>query len=404
MKTGDLIPYERNPRNNKDAIDKVAESIRAFGFKVPIVIDGNNVIVAGHTRWLAAKRLNLKSVPCIKADDLTPEQVQAFRLADNRVAEFSKWDKKLLKQELKALSELNFDMSAFGFGNDDIREVVEDDYIEEIPETPKSQRGDIYQLGIHRVVCGDSTNADDMALLMGGEQADLILTDPPYNVNYEGGALKKRHKIANDNLSPEDFTVFLSETFRNGYASLKDGGSLYSFCATKSWDSFRRSLENSGFTYQQMIVWVKNAIVLGRSPYQHMFEPILFCRKGEKSTSWFGNRKQKDVIENIDLMDEYQLRMFVKDQWEGTDVIKANKPNASKLHPTMKPIKLLEIMVRNSSLEGDTVLDLFGGSGSTLVTCEQMKRKSLTIEIDPAFVDVIIDRWERFTGRKAEKL
>lgn len=291
-----LIPYERNPRNNKDAIDKVAESIRAFGFKVPIVIDGNNVIVAGHTRWLAAKRLNFKTVPCIKADDLTPEQVQAFRLADNRVAEFSKWDKKLLKQELKALSELNFDMSAFGFGNDDIREVVEDDYIEEIPEEPKTKRGDIYQLGIHRVVCGDSTNADDMALLMGGEQADLILTDPPYNVNYEGGALKKRHKIVNDNLSSEDFTVFLSEAFRNGYAGLKDGGSLYSFCATKSWDSFRRSLE------------------------------------------------------------------------------------------------------------GDVVLDIFGGSGSTLITCEQMKRKSLTIEIDPAFVDVIIDRWERFTGRKAEKL
>lgn len=375
-KLGEVRPYEKNPRKNDEAVKYVAESIKQFGFKVPIVIDNDGVIVAGHTRWKAAKKLGLKTVPCIVARDLTDEQIKAFRLADNKVAEKAEWDFDLLSSELDDL--FDFDMTVFGFEEMSLgeeAEVVEDDFDSELPEEPKSKLGDIYQLGNHRLMCGDSTSVTDVEKLMGGQLADMLLTDPPYNVDYEGGT-KDKLTIKNDNLGNEEFRQFLVDAFSNADMAMKQGAVFYIWHADVEGYNFRGAVIDTGWKVRQCLVWNKNSMVMGRQDYQWKHEPCLYGWKEGASHLWAADRKQ-------------------------TTVIDFKRPTKNDLHPTMKPIGLFDYQIKNNTKGGDIVLDLFGGSGTTIMACEQNGRKAYTMEFDPRYVDVIIKRWEEFTGQKA---
>lgn len=372
----DLKPYENNPRKNDDAVKYVAESIKEFGFKVPIVIDKDNVIVAGHTRYKAAKKLGMTEIPCIIADDLTDEQIKAFRLADNKVAEKAEWDFDLLNTELDDIIDL--DMELFGFEDalqDDAEEAVEDEFEVELPAEPKSKLGDIYQLGDNRLMCGDSTVLEDVEKLMGGVQADMLLTDPPYNVNYEGKT-KDKLKIKNDKMDNDNFRQFLIDAFSNADMVMKPGAVFYIWHADSEGYNFRGACFDVGWTVRQCLIWNKNSMVMGRQDYQWKHEPCLYGWKEGAGHLWASDRKQ-------------------------TTVINFDKPTRNDMHPTMKPIPLFDYQIKNNTKGGDVVLDLFGGSETTIMACEQNGRRGYSMEYDPRYVDVIIARWEKFTGEKA---
>lgn len=371
----EIKEYENNPRNNDNAVEYVANSIKEFGFKVPIIIDKNNIIVAGHTRYKASKLLGIDEVPCIVADDLTEEQIKAFRLVDNKSAELATWDLDLLNMELESITDL--DMELFDFNIEkDLKEVVDDDYEVELPEEPKSKLGDIYKLGNHYLMCGDSTKKEDVDRLMNNQLADLIVTDPPYNVNYEGKT-EDNLKIMNDNLEDTNFYSFLKQAFDNLFVHTKEGGAVYIFHADTEGLNFRKAFKDSGYKLAQCLVWIKNTFVMGRQDYQWRHEPILYGWKLGAS------------------------HYFVDDRTLDT-VLEFDKPNRNAEHPTMKPIELIAYLIKNSSKKDEIVLDLFGGSGSTLIACEQLERKAYMMELDPRYCDVIIDRWEKFTNKKAE--
>ena len=380
-----LIPYINNPRKNNAAVDKVAASIKEFGFKVPIIIDGDNVIVAGHTKLLAAKKLGLESVPCVIADDLTPAQIKAYRIADNKTAEFAEWDDELLKIELEALEGLDFDLDLTGFDRSEIDKLLvngdgsgteEDDFdsdkaLEEI-KTPITQVGDIWLLGRHRLICGDSTSPNDVSKLMNGQQSDLVLTDPPYNIDYEGGT-KDKLKILNDKMKDDKFLLFLVSAFKNMYEFSKKGAAIYVFHADSEGYNFRAAFKQAGYQLRQCLIWVKNSLVMGKQDYQWQHEPVLYGWKDGASHSWFSDRKQ-------------------------TTLIKYDKPHKNADHPTMKPVGLCGYFIGNSSKEGDIVLDLFGGSGSTMIACEQTGRICYLSELDPKYCDVIVKRYIEQAG------
>lgn len=374
----DLKPYEKNPRRNDEAVKFVASSIKEFGFKVPIIVDKDMIIIAGHTRYKAAKRLKLKEVPVIMADDLTDEQVKAFRLADNKVAERSEWDFDLLTDELIDILDINMEQFGFEFDGGVEDEVQEDDFEIEPPKEPKAKLGDIYQLGRHRLMCGDSTNVEDVEKLMNGSQADLLLTDPPYNVDYEGKT-KEALKIENDHMGDDSFYQFLYDIFTNAYAVMKDGASFYVWYASKEVVNFTKSITEAGLTVKQELIWNKNSMVMGRQDYQWKHEPCLYGWKETASHNWYSDRKQ-------------------------TTVIDIDRPTRNSLHPTMKPIPLFDYLIKNSSKKGDVILDLFMGSGTTLMACEQNDRVAYGMEFDPRYVDVIVERWEQFTGEKAVRI
>ena len=396
LKLDQLHPYENNPRKNDEAVKYVAESIKEFGFKVPIVIDKNNVIIAGHTRYKAAKKLKLTEVPCIVADDLTEEQVKAFRLADNKVGE---------------LADLNMNMDVFGFEEFDIEDNapdVEEDYYEpDPPNEPKSKPGDIFKLGEHFLMCGDSTKYEDVMKLLDNDTVDLVVTDPPYNVNYEGTA----GKIENDNMSSVQFLEFLTDAFANIEAALKPGGAFYIWYASREHINFEQALINNNLQVREQLIWVKNSLVLSRQDYHWRHEPCLYGWKDGAAHYFVDDRSQTTVFEDkpdIEKMSKGEMKQLLKSIYEedgiSTSILHEAKPTSNDQHPTMKPIKLIGRLVANSSKKHEKVLDLFGGSGSTLIACEQLNRKSYTMEYDPKFVDVIIDRWEIFTGEKAVKL
>lgn len=374
----EIKPYEKNPRKNNNAVEYVANSIKEFGFKVPIVIDKDGVIVAGHTRYKASKKLGLEKVPCIIADDLTPEQIKAYRLADNKVSEKSEWDFDLLQDELSELNDL-IDMSAFDFDvNIDVEkessgEAQEDNFEPELPENPKAKLGDIYQLGNHRLMCGDSTNITDVEKLMDGVKADMLLTDPPYNVNYEG----KAGKLENDNMDNDSFRQFLRDALSTANSVMRDGATFYIWHSDSEGYNFRGACNDVGWKVRQCLIWNKNAIVMGRQDYHWKHEPCLYGWKSGASHLWNSDRKQSTVID-------------------------MPKPAKSELHPTMKPIQLFDYQIKNNTKIGASVLDLFGGSGTTIMACEQNNRIAYTMELDPKYVDVIIERWEKFTGKKAK--
>ena len=379
MNITELKPYEKNPRINDNAVEYVANSIKEFGFKVPIVIDQNYVIVAGHTRLKAAKQLGLKEIPVIIADDLTPEQIKAFRLADNKTAEFATWDNDLLLGELMDLKTESFDMLPFGFidESESYQEVEEDDYEINFPDEPISKYGDVYKLGDHVLMCGDSTK-EDVKTLMNDIKVNLFITDPPYNVDYEGKT-KDNLKIMNDKMENANFKAFLIDAFKNADSVMNEGAAFYIWHADSEGFNFRSACTEIGWTIRQCLIWNKNSMVMGRQDYQWKHEPCLYGWKDGAAHNWYSDRKQTTVLE-------------------------FNKPSKNELHPTMKPIDLISYQIQNSSKQNDKVLDLFGGSGSTLIACEQLNRSCYMMELDPKYVDVIIDRWETFTGKKAIKL
>lgn len=367
--------YENNPRNNDGAVEYVANSIKEFGFKVPIVLDKNNIIVAGHTRYKAAKLLNITEIPCIIADDLSDEQVKAFRLIDNKAAELASWDIDLLNLELENIKDIDMELFDFQISNI-LDNVVDDEYEVELPEDPKTKNGNIYKLGNHYLMCGDSTNAEDVKKLMNNQLADLIVTDPPYNVNYEGKT-DNNLKIMNDNMEDNQFYSFLESAFINLYDSIKAGGSIYVFHADTEGLNFRKAIMSSGFKLAECLVWVKNAFVMGRQDYHWKHEPVLYGWKPGASHYFINDRSQSTVLE-------------------------FDKPIRNEEHPTMKPIDLIAYLINNSSKKDEIVLDLFGGSGTTMIACEQTNRKAFIMELDSRYCDVIVDRWEKFTNQKAE--
>lgn len=371
-KISEIRPYENNPRDNSKAIDAVAASIREFGFKVPIVIDKNGVIVAGHTRYEASKKLGLEEVPCVIADDLTDEQVKAFRLADNKTAELASWNPELLEVEMSGIESI--DMTEFGFIEPEKAEAVEDDFEIEPPEEPTAKRGEIWQLGAHRVMCGDSTDVSDVKKLLGGVQADLYLTDPPYNIGYEGKT-KKKLTIENDIQDSDSFRNFLVLAFSAAKEVMKAGAAFYIWHADTEGYNFRGACMDVGWQVRENLIWSKDVFTLGRQDYQWRHEPCLYGWN-EGSHAWYSDRKQSTILEFA-------------------------RPKRSEEHPTMKPIPLFDYQIRNSSKEGDIVFDSFGGSGTTIMACEQNGRKGYCMELDPKYVDVIIKRWETFTGKKA---
>lgn len=376
-----IKPYNYNPRNNDKAIDVVANSIKEFGFKVPIIIDKNNIIVTGHTRYKASIKLGLDSVPCIIADDLTEEQIKAFRIADNKTSEIATWDSELLNKELKELSDFKIDMLDYGFKEIDLNFNEDIDYYivdeEEIKNIiPKSKRGEVYKLGNHVLMCGDSTDVKDVNKLVGKNKMDLLITDPPYNVNYNGKT-KDKLTIQNDNLGKNDFKNFLKKSFKAADLVMKKGAVFYIWHSDTESLSFRQACNEINWDIRECLIWNKNAFVMGRQDYQWKHEPCLYGWKSGASHIWNGDRKQATVID-------------------------LNKPVRSELHPTMKPVELFSYQIKNSSNKYDNVLDLFGGSGTSLIACENLNRHCYTMELDPRYVDVIIKRWEESTGKKAE--
>ena len=370
-KPSELSIYENNPRNNDAAVDAVANSIKEFGFKVPIVITKDLVIIAGHTRLKASLKLGLVSVPCIVADDLTEGQIKAFRLADNKTAELASWDFTKLESELESIE---MDMSVFGF--EDLESKVPDnatdddfDPTEELTETPYTKKDDIYLLGNHRVMCGDATIKESVDKLIQDEKVDLTFTDPPYNVDYEGTA----GKIMNDKMEDNTFYLFLFQAFKNMFDHTKPGGAIYVCHADTEGINFRTAFKNAGFKLAECLVWVKNALVLGRQDYHWRHEPILYGWR-EGAAHYFIDDRTQDTI------------------WE------YNKPKRNEEHPTMKPLELCGRAIANSSRVGEIVLDLFGGSGSTLISSDQLQRKARLMELDERFVDVIVKRYIKYKG------
>lgn len=413
-----LAPYPKNARTHSDAqIAKIAKSIQEFGFINPVLIDKKNMIIAGHGRVLAAKQLGMDKVPCLRIEGLTDEQIRAYILADNRLAEDAGWDEEILKTELQELKDNGFDISLTGFGIDDIafddidfsdQDGGIDDLEEKAQEDPIAISGARYQLGDHILMVGDSTKPEDVKKLMGGASADLCITDPPYNVDYTGGT---GMKIQNDNMPELKFIEFLAAAFGNMKAVLREGGVFYIWYSSSSIKSFLTALFESGLDVRQTLIWVKNTFTLGRQDYQWRHEPCLYGWK-EGSAHYFTEDRTKSTVfekyTDIDALTELQakelLRRFYSERQTPSTTLHENKPTKSELHPTMKPVALIERQIENSSLENDIVLDLFGGSGTTLIACENKHRKCYMMEYDQHYADVIIKRWEELTGRKAELL
>lgn len=415
---GWLTPYDNNPRNNDEAVEPVANSISEFGFKVPIVTTSDGEIINGHTRWKAAKKLKLKTVPVIIADDLTEEQVRAFRLADNKVAEIAQWDIELLLSEIESVD--NLDMTLFGFTDSDYTlddfedeetgtDISEDEIESEGDSVSSVEYGDIYQLGRHRLMCGDSTSAGDMKELVDGEKIDLYVTDPPYNVAYEGKT-EEAMTIQNDSMDDASFRQFLRDAFSVADQHLKPGGAFYIWHADSEGLNFRAAVKEAGWLLKQNLVWVKNSIVLGRQDYQWKHEPCLYGWKDGASHYFIDNRSLATVIEedeeNLKEMTKGELISYIKTMQENspTSIFYEDKPVRSDIHPTMKPLKLIARCVLNSSKKGERVLDSFNGGGSTLMVCEKTERIYYGMELDPVYVERTIKRWEEETGLKAEKI
>lgn len=373
-----LVPYVRNPRRNDDAVPKMAGLIKEFGFKVPVVIRSDGEVVDGHLRLKAARQLGMEQVPVVLADEWTPAQVKAFRLAVNRSAEWAEWDEELLKLELADLKLEDFDLDLIGFEDvalDDggTEGLTDPDEVPEMQEQPVTREGDIWLLGKHRLMCGGSTDAGSVALLMDGKLADMWLTDPPYNVAYEGGT---GMTIINDSMEDGKFREFLRGAYSAADSVMKPGGAFYVWHADSEGYNFRGAARDVGWQVRQCLIWEKSSLVLGRQDYQWSHEPCIYGWKDGAAHYWGSDRKQ-------------------------TTVMHFDKPSRSELHPTMKPVALFEYEMLNSSKPGDIVLDSFGGSGTTIIAAEKNGRRAMAMEMDPKYCDVIVRRWQDFTGQEA---
>lgn len=390
-KVSDLIPYVNNSRTHSDAqVSQICASINEFGFTNPVLIDEKDSIIAGHGRLLASKKLGMEEVPCIVLEGLTEAQKKAYIIADNKMALNAGWDEELLKIELENLKELDFNLELTGFNVDELDdilgkneeevEIVEDE-VPEVPEEPKAKLGDIYQLGNHRLMCGDSTNIEYVSKLMNGEKADMVFTDPPYGVSASGGRSQTKDKlgmkaIVNDELRKDDLTQFLSNFI--SVMKYKDGASIYICYPWATQKEFTEAILNNNLKIKNCIIWDKKVFGLnGFKGYRPQYEMIYFCCK--EDFEWYGDKAQSNI---------WQISREINREEQGN-------------HPTPKPIELIAKALNNSSKQEDIILDVFGGSGSTLIACEQLNRNCYMMELDPHYVDVIINRWEQFTGKKA---
>jgi site-specific DNA-methyltransferase (adenine-specific) len=373
-----LKPYEKNTRKHqKKDVDNIARSIEKYGMCDAIGIWGEqNIIVEGHGRLLACKQLGMTEVPCVRLDHLTDEQRREYAIAHNATAELSEWDLDVLPDELAELDLSDFD---FDFGIEDEEEETEivEDEAPEVDEDaePIAKLGDIWQLGRHRLMCGDSTSIDDVEKLMGGQLADMLLTDPPYNVAYEGKT-KDHLTIQNDSMDNDSFRQFLRDAFTSADTVMKKGAVFYIWHADSEGYNFRGACFDIGWKVRQCLVWNKNSMVMGRQDYHWKHEPCLYGWKEGASHLWASDRKQTTVI-------DYQ------------------RPTKADIHPTMKPVGLFDYQIKNNTKGGDVVLDLFNGSGTTIMACEQNGRVARCMELDPRYVDACVKRWENFTGEKA---
>jgi DNA modification methylase len=384
---GELIPYAHNPRTHTDAqVAQIAASIREFGWTNPVLVDGENGIIAGHGRVLAARKLGLQRVPVIELSHMSEAQKRAYVLADNQLALNAGWDEDLLRVELADLSELGFDMSLIGFGAGELNRLLagdsrtgltEDDDAPELPKQTVTQPGDLWIMGEHRLLCGDATMLADVERVLEGRLADMAFTDPPYNVAYGSSAKDKlrgnKRKILNDDLGA-GFEVFLHDACANILAVTK--GAVYVCMSSSELHTLQRAFTAAGGKWSTFVIWAKSTFTLGRADYQRQYEPILYGWKEGSDHYWCGARDQGDL-------------------WP------FDKPARNDLHPTMKPVALVERALRNSSKTKDIVLDPFGGSGSTLIACARANRQARLVELDPKYCDVIVRRWQAWTGEQA---
>ncbi|ADL53650.1 site-specific DNA-methyltransferase [Clostridium cellulovorans] len=376
-----LIPYVNNARtHNAEQINKLRASLREFGFINPVIIDGDYNIIAGHGRVMAAKEEHIEEVPCVLADHLTPAQKKAYIIADNRMAQDAGWDEELLRIEIEALQAEAFDIGLTGFEEQEIADLfgTEDDKVEDddfdlndaLEKAAFVKRGDVWQVGRHRLMCGDATSEEDVATLMDGKKANLIVSDPPYGVSFQSS---DGLTIQNDSIKGEEFYNFLLQAFKNMAAHLEKGGAAYIFHADTEGLNFRRAFQDAGFHLAGCCIWVKNSLVLGRSDYQWQHEPVLYGFLQNGKHPWYSDRSQT-TIWNFD------------------------KPKRNKNHPTSKPLDLLAYPIGNSSQANGIVVDTFGGSGSTLMACEQTNRICHTMELDEKYASVILRRYVEDTG------
>jgi site-specific DNA-methyltransferase (adenine-specific) len=380
-----LIPYARNSRTHSDGqVAQIASSIKEFGFTNPVLIDGGGGIIAGHGRVLAARKLGMSEVPCIRLDHLTEAQKRAYVIADNRLALNSGWDTEMLKVEFADLQELGFDLELTGFDLDEIKELLapvgtegltDPDDAPPLPEHPRTVPGDIWVMGKHRLQCGDSTSMDDLAKLTDGQLVDMWLTDPPYNVAYEGGT-KEKLTIKNDSMADDQFRQFLRDAYTAADTVMKPGAVFYIWHADSEGYNFRGAAQDAGWKVRQCLIWKKSSMVMGRQDYHWKHEPCLYGWKEGAGHLWAADRKQTTILE-------------------------FEKPTRNGEHPTMKPVALFEYQLLNNTKGGDQVLDSFGGSGTTLIAAEKNGRVARIMELDPKYCDVIVKRWQDFTGKIA---
>jgi DNA modification methylase len=383
-----LIPYVNNSRKHSDEqVAQIAASIKEFGWTNPILVDGTNGIIAGHGRLMAARKLGMTEVPVIELSHLSDTQRKALIIADNKLAMNAEWDNDLLTIELNDLLADDFALEILGFDKDELAALLEPEVVEgltdeddvpELPEEPKTKPGDIYKLGNHRLMCGDSTSIDAVDKLMDGQKADMVFTDPPYGVNYDGGHAtdKRRTKLEND-----DKTLMYAGSLPIAYMASKDGAALYLWFADRFAKEVLTALDNCNFQVRTWIIWNKNLAQFGAigAQYKSKHEPCIYAFKKGKAPFWNGPNNEVTV-------------------WD----VKRHSKN--EFHPTQKPVDLPVRALENSSKGGDIILDLFGGSGSTLIACEKQNRHARLMELDPKYCDVIVKRWEEFTGKTAELL
>jgi len=381
----ELIPYAANSRTHSDAqVAQIAASIKEFGWASPILIDGDNTIIAGHGRLMAARKLGMEEVPAIILDHLTKAQQRALVIADNQLALNAGWDMDMLKAEIEDLNLENFDINLLGFDEkflDGLLEpepaagLTDDDAVPEVPETPKTVLGDVWVLGNHRLMCGDSTSIDALEKLTQGNLVDMWLTDPPYNVAYEGGT-KEKLTIQNDSMGNDDFRQFLRDAYLAADAVMKAGAVFYIWHADSEGYNFRGAAQDAGWKVRQCLIWKKSQLVMGRQDYHWQHEPCLYGWKDGAAHLWATDRKQTTILE-------------------------FDKPSRNGEHPTMKPVELFAYQMLNNTKGSDIVLDSFGGSGTTIIAAEKHGRVAYLMELDPKYCDVIIKRWQDFTGQKA---
>lgn len=404
LKVSELKPYEKNHRTHpKKQVDLLAKNIERFGFTTPVLIDKNNVVIAGHGRLLALKQLNRDEVPCVRMENLSDDEVKALRLADNQIALMGDTDMKLVIPELKELSEELLIMT--GFDKDLIIEADENDDV--IPENvpARSKLGDLYELGEHRVLCGDSTKKEDVEKLMSGTKADMIFTDPPYNVNYSGMGENTSNTILNDKMSSDSFDQFLLDVFKRYSELSKDGAGWYVFHSSSTQHQFQKAIESAGWKVKNQIIWNKNVASMGWGDYRWKHEPMFYC--GKENTQFYGDRTHTTVLDIP--KDEQKALKWLRYQKDldskGFNTVWSVKRESvtSYLHPTQKPVELIQYAIRNSSKQGDIVVDLFGGSGATLIACEKMNRGGYLIELDEKYVDIIVQRYVDYVDNPVVK-